>query len=399
MDKYLFPQGIERVVSDASAAEALPWLFERFGYRRAFIICSRTLNTKTDVVTRLREALGERVVGISDDVGDHAPLLKCLAIARQVTDAGADVLLTIGGGSVMDATKIVQAAISEGVYTKPELLAVAPKYDFINFAFAEYRPPADVPPAAIRQIAIPTTLATAEWTPASTPIDEDTRLKARFIVPDGTPQAIVYDPDILARTPTDLLLSTGIRGLDHAVNTFISTNPNPFTTALVERAIPLFFDNLPRVKSEPPDRDVLKACQSAIWFTGMGQISVPHGFSHMMVHVLGPYAGVRHSDAACVLMLAQARWIEGMEAHPMGKISAILGQPERRFSDLLEELLKRLDLPTTLADIGVTEALVEEVLPLAIAHPRVTMYNRRPILTPDDIRAVLSLAGPPAPAA
>ncbi|WP_441232061.1 iron-containing alcohol dehydrogenase [Tardiphaga sp. 215_C5_N2_1] len=393
MEKYLFPQGIERVLTDVSAQEALPWLFDLFGYKRAFIICSRTLNTKTDIVARIREALGERVVGLSDDVGDHAPILKFLAIARQAKDLKSDVLLTIGGGSVMDATKMIQVAISEDVYTKSELLDLQPKFDFIKFAFGEYRP-VDVKPAAIRQIAVPTTLATAEWTPAATPVDEDTRLKARFIVPDGTPQAIVYDTGVLAETPTDLLLSTGIRGLDHAVNTYCSTEPNPFTSVLVERAIPLFFDNLPKLKRDRSNREALRASQLATWYTGMGQIAVPHGFSHMMVHVLGPYAGVRHSDAACVLMLAQARWIEAMDKHPLSRIAALLGRPDEKFSELLLGLLRRLELPTTLAELGIRQTLVEEMLPLAVAHPRVMKYNLRPILTEDDIRAVLLLGGP-----
>ncbi|OZA09696.1 MAG: hypothetical protein B7Y02_11625, partial [Rhodobacterales bacterium 17-64-5] len=66
----------------------------------------------------------------------------------------------------------------------------------------------------------------------STPVDEQTHLKARFLTTDGAPCGIIYDPELLARTPLSLLLATGIRGLDHAINTACSTQPHPFASLM-----------------------------------------------------------------------------------------------------------------------------------------------------------------------
>lgn len=161
--------------------------------------------------------------------------------------------------------------------------------------------------------------------PAGTPIDDQTQLKARFLVTDGAPRGIVYDPELLARTPLSLLLATGIRGLDHAINTVCSTQPHPFASLLAEKAIQLYVENLPRMRNSE-DSEAFSNCQLATWYTGMGQMSVPHGFSHWMVHIVGPLASVPHSEAACVLMLAQARWLENHAVSQHKNVRSLLGR-------------------------------------------------------------------------
>jgi alcohol dehydrogenase class IV len=126
----------------------------------------------------------------------------------------------------------------------------------------------------------------------------------------------------------------------------------------------------------------------------MGQMSAgsTHGFSHPIVHILGPYASLGHSTTACVMMLAQARWIEGLGGDHFLEIKRSLGRPNETFSDILLALLEELELPTTLEDLGVDDKMIEEIIPLALAHPTLTRHNVRPIKTAEDIRAVFELA-------
>jgi len=383
--RYRF-SGHERILHRTSAHNGLPELVDWFGYRRAYIVCSRTLNTQTDVIRRLVSALDERCVGITDAVGEHSPLSNVLAGARAAHALDADVIVSVGGGSVMDMCKTIQLCISEGVFDRDSLLKLQMKLsaDGTEVIAATRTLP------RIRQIAIPTTLATAEWTPVSTPIDEQTHLKARFLTTDGAPRGIVYDPELLAHTPLSLLLSTGIRGLDHAINTACSTQPHPLASVLAEKAIQLFIENLPRLR-DSTDLEAFSNCQLATWYTGMGQLSVPHGFSHWMVHIIGPYANVAHSEAACVLMLAQARWCEQQAAIQHGNVLRLLGR-SGSFSDVLDGLLEDLGLPRTLQDLGLSDEQVESFIQPALAHPQVTRNNLRPITTEADLRAVLQLA-------
>ncbi|SDC84824.1 Alcohol dehydrogenase, class IV [Cupriavidus sp. YR651] len=384
--RYRFT-GHERVFHNVSAAAALPDVLSLFGYQRVFVVCSRSIHTKTRFIDQLRQALGERLVGLTDDVGEHSPLSNVLKAATQARDARADVIVSVGGGSVMDMCKAMQLCISENAYDRASLLDL----QFVLSEDGTEMLTTSRAPARIRQIAIPTTLATSEWTPVSTPIDDETRLKARFVVPDGSPQAILYDPALLRQTPTRLLQSTGIRGLDHAINTACSSSPHPFASLLAERAIPLYVENLPRL-GDATGPEAFTQCQLATWYTGMGQMSVPHGFSHWMVHIIGPYGGVAHSDAACVLMLAQARWLEGWATPQHDRVRAALGRPGQPFHDILHDLLVTLGMPTTLDDLGLTRAQVDDMIGPALAHPMVTRNNLRPITTEADLRAVLALA-------
>lgn len=384
--RYRFT-GHERVFHNASAIETLPEVLGLFGYQRVFVVCSRTIRRKTTWIDRLQARLGNLIVGITDDVGEHSPLSNVLNAARQARDAHADVIVSIGGGSVMDMCKAMQLCISENTYDRDSLL----KLQFVLSQDGTEMLTTSQAPAAIRQIAIPTTLATSEWTPVSTPIDDETRLKARFVVPDGSPQAILYDPDLLQQTPVRLLWSTGIRGLDHAINTACSSSPHPFASLLAEKAIALYVDHLPNL-SDVTSTDSFIQCQLATWYTGMGQMSVPHGFSHWMVHIIGPYGGVAHSDAACVLMLAQAKWLEGWVTPQHARLRAAIGQPDKPFHAILHGLLERLSMPTTLDDLGLTRTQVDAMIGPALKHPMVTRNNVRPIETEADLRAVLDLA-------
>lgn len=383
--RYRF-SGHERILHRTPAHEGLPDMMDWFGYRRAYIVCSRTLNTRTDVISGLASALGARCVGITDEVGEHSPLSNVLAGAVEAHALNADVIVSVGGGSVMDMVKTMQLCISEQVFDRDRLLKLQMKLsaDGTEVIAATRTAP------LIRQIAIPTTLATSEWTPVSTPVDEQTHLKARFLTTDGSPQGIIYDPELLARTPLSLLLATGIRGLDHAINTVCSTQPHPFASLMAEKAIQLYIENLPRLR----DSTALEAfsnCQLATWYTGMGQLSVPHGFSHWMVHIVGPLANVPHSEAACVLTLAQARWSERHAHTQHGNVMRLLGR-SGSFADVLDALLADLGLPRSLQDLGLGADQVEAFIQPALDHPQVTRNNLRPIMTADDLRAVLRLA-------
>ncbi len=384
--RYRFT-GHELVLHDVSAPHALPGLLAELGYETVFIVCSRTLNTNTSIVSDIQKGLGSRVVGLTDAVGEHSPLRNVLAAARAVKESKADVIVSIGGGSVMDMCKAIQLCISEGAYERSDLL----KYQFVLSKDGREMLSTSTAAPAIRQIAIPTTLSTAEWTPVSTPIDEETSLKARFVVPAGSPVAIVYDPVILAQTPSRLLCSTAVRGLDHAINTACAVAPHPFASLLAERAIKLYIENLPLL-GDRQNRQAFTNCQLAAWYTGMGQMSVAHGFSHWMTHIVGPYGGVPHSDAGCVLMLAQAKWLEDAAAETHGRIRRMLDREHASFYDILHDLLTRLGMPRYLDDLNLTRPKVEEMIEPALQHPMVTKNNLRPIENERDLRAILELA-------
>lgn len=237
---FYFPDGAEEVRFGADATRDVAELCEKFGYERPFVFSSRTLNRTTDVVDRIAESIGMKLVGRSDRVGEHAPVSNVIAAISEVREADADVLVCIGGGSVMDFGKFVQLGATEGVHTREELRALT----------VDRAPELNQRPE-LRQITIPTTFSLSEWTPAGTPVDDATGKKITFRLPDDVGRAIVYDPDIVRHTPVRLALVTAIRGLDHSINTLCSAAPMSCARSLRRRRSP---SSTPRSRCWPGGR-------------------------------------------------------------------------------------------------------------------------------------------------
>jgi alcohol dehydrogenase class IV len=385
--EYNYQSGLEQVHFGVRAATALPEILQRYGYERVLIYASRTLNRQTPVVDNIARAIGSRVVGVSDEVGEHAPINNIMKAIHRVYETNADALIGIGGGSVSDFGKFVQLGVWAGVKTRDELLSYQADRG-IGPREIVHQPPESMGTHRFRQIAVPTTFSTAEATAAGTPVDDETGAKVVFIVRQGAPRAIVYDPELLAYTPTPLLISTGIRGLDHAMNTVMSTAPNVAAGIMAWNAIPRFMEYLPKIRENRSDLHAIGEVQLATWLTSMGQ-SVPHGFSHTSVHVVGPWAGVAHAEAACIMMLAQARWFSAVSSPVMDAIAKAAGRPGARLDALVLQLLQRLELPTSLAALGIDRSRIPELSEAVHAHPAVHRFNLRPIESLEHVRAVL----------
>ena len=378
--------GVEEVYHNANACELLPGLLEARDYQRAFIVCSRSINAGTDVVRRLESALGSKWVGTTDRVGEHAPMNSVLAAAESLREVRADVVIAVGGGSVIDLARVASLCLTEDIRDKQALLDAQARTDLEANALE----PSTRRNAVLRIISIPTTLATAEWTFGATPKIEETGLKAFYLFNQSGSQSIIYDPEICALTPVSLLLSTGVRGLDHAINTRCSVNAHPMAASMSEQSVRLFVENLGQLKDNPADRAAMNMCHLACAMSGLTTMSAAHGFSHWMTHIVGPYAGIGHSEAACVLMLAQAKYFEGYADESHGALLKALDRNDRSLHSVLEEFLVGLGMPTRFEDLGLSREQVEEMAPLALEHPLLTRYNLREIKTLEDIRTALA---------
>src|SRR5580692_5379725 len=107
---YQYPP-MDSVIYGKPAADALREEAERLGARRVFLIVSRTLNATTDEIEKIRRALGERYVGTLDGIAQHTTRREAAEVGREAKEAGADLVMAIGGGSVIDLAKIVIMAM------------------------------------------------------------------------------------------------------------------------------------------------------------------------------------------------------------------------------------------------------------------------------------------------
>src|SRR5215472_1154925 len=154
---YRFP-AMESVVFGEPFAEALAGEVDRLDARAVFVLASGTLSRETNLVERLQRVLGNRVAGLCAKIGAHTPRADVVAAANAARETNADLLVTLGGGSVTDAAKMVGLCLGNGITTPEQLDAYRAQ---VAADGTIRRPPVD--PPGVRMIAVPTTLSAGEF--------------------------------------------------------------------------------------------------------------------------------------------------------------------------------------------------------------------------------------------
>jgi len=113
---YRFPQ-MESVVFGNPFSEVLAQEVDRLDARAVFVLASGTLSRETKLVERLRQTLGNRFAGLCAKIGAHTPRIDVVAAANSARESGADLIVTLGGGSITDGAKMVGLCLGNDVTT------------------------------------------------------------------------------------------------------------------------------------------------------------------------------------------------------------------------------------------------------------------------------------------
>src|SRR4051794_38266089 len=195
---------MDEVVFGHPAAEAVAGQIDRLRLSRAFLMVSGTLNRNTDEIEKIRKALGSRCVGTFDAMPPHTPREAVIAAAEQARAANADLIVTVGGGSITDGAKAVQLCLANNVHTVESI-------DKIR-ASRGVAPALTAP--TVRQISVPTTIAGGEFSAIAGVTNQQTKVKETLRHSLVMPRAVILDPAMTVYTPEWLFLSTGIRAVD-----------------------------------------------------------------------------------------------------------------------------------------------------------------------------------------
>ncbi|MBX3502599.1 MAG: iron-containing alcohol dehydrogenase [Alphaproteobacteria bacterium] len=377
---------MDQVVFGKPCAEALAEETARIGASKVFIVASGTLNRTSDVVRNVVGRLGNRYAGTWDRIAAHTPRTDCVAAANAAREAGADLIATVGGGSVTDAGKMIQLCLANDV-TKPEQLD---DYRRITNATPPTRRPVNAP--TVRQVAVPTTLSAGEFNPGAGCTDTATRKKESYFHPLHVPRVVILDPAATVHTPLWLFLSSGIRAVDHAAEDICSPRCNAYSEAADIHALKLLSRGLRGVKADESDMAARLDCLMGMWLSVVGsQAGVDKGASHAIGHILGGTAGVPHGYTSCVMLPTVMRWNKLVNAERQAVVSEALGRPGIDAGDALHELISGLGLPRTLKEVGVGpeqfDLLAENTM-----HDRWTYTNPRKIAGPADVKSILEMA-------
>jgi alcohol dehydrogenase class IV len=322
---------IERVHFGPGCRVKLRSELDKMNSERPFVITGQTIATKTDLIAKTEQAAG-RTLAVFSGIKQHAPesgIRQAINLARE---ARADSLISLGGGSPIDATKIVVKEISE---------------DFRH--------------SLLPHIAIPTTLSAAEFSHAAGMTDEKLNRKTGFRDVRMVPRSIFLDPEMTLSTPAWLWASTGVRSLDHAVEAVTSPRHQLYVDTLVLEAIRLLFQDLQASTHNPTNLSSRLACQIAAWMSDAGALSVGTGMSHSIGRVIGATWNIPHGITSCLTLAEVMRneakrqperliAIAKAEGKPTG------GRPEdvaMSAANAVAELVQKLGLSKRLRDYGI----------------------------------------------
>ncbi|MCC8981794.1 iron-containing alcohol dehydrogenase [Bradyrhizobium acaciae] len=374
---------MESVIYGKPAAEALREEAERLGAKRVYLIASRTLNTTTDEIEKIRKALGDRHAATFDGVPQHTTRDAVTQIARHAMEAKADLVVAIGGGSVVDAAKIVLMCIEHAIFEPAGLDGFETTPDR---RFGPFRNP------KVRMIAIPSTLSGGEYNSGALVTDTGRKLKQIFNHPMMMPRSIILDPAITKYTPEKLWLGSGTRAMDHGIEAICSSRPNVLVDAVCQQGLRYLHDGLLRTRNNPDDEAARLSCQLGSWLSAFGlQSRVPMGASHAIGHVLGGTCDVPHYFCTAVMMPSVLRYNRPATETAQQSIAAALGAPGRDAGEAFAAFIAELGLPRRLADVGVGEDRFELIGKNAMLSI-FTRANPQPIREPGDVVKILKLA-------
>jgi len=383
---HLFPM-MDRVVFGRPAGATLAAEAERLGSKRVFLIVSRTLNTTTPEIGKIAEALGERYAGVFDGVAQHTTREGAIETTRAAREAGADLIVAIGGGSVVDIAKITTLCLEHNITDEDGLDGFEIQVDDKGRRkVGNFRGP------SVRMIAVPSSLSGGEYNAACLVTDGRRKLKQTFFHQKMMPLTIVLDPQLLRYAPESLLLGSGTRAMDHAIEALCSPQGNPLVDATVLRGIELMREWLPRARSNRDDIEAATQCQVASWLCSFGlQARVPMGASHAIGHVLGGTCDVPHFLCTPVMMPGILAYNEPFTADAQKSLAAALGQPGMPAADAFRAFCQSLGLPTSLREVDVGENQFD-----LIARNTMTEFfifsNPRPVQEPAGVLEILKLA-------
>jgi alcohol dehydrogenase class IV len=287
---------------------------------RVVIVSSASLYRETGIVAALERALQTDHLATFTKLSQHTPEAAVADLATLLRDLRADAVVSVGGGSVIDGCKAA-------LHTRGADSAV--------------------------HLALPTTLSGAEFTATAGVTDAATGQKRSVFDRRAAPRVVILDPAITLATPERLWLASGIRAVDHAVETVLSPIKDELGTSLALEALRRLRCALPQCQRQPDDLPARHRAQVAAWWAALGLASVPMGPSHSLGRLLGAPFGIPHEITSCVLLPAVMSQIANSEPsrlEPLVSAFEVAGPQE--VGEGCRAFIAALGLPTTLAAAG-----------------------------------------------
>ncbi len=282
---------------------AIRYLADMAGIERVTIVTDATMTTLgfvdkvIDVLNRRSNTIALQII---DQVEAEPSVRTVQAGAAQMRHFKPDTIIALGGGSPMDAAKVMWL-----LYEHPEIVFSDLKQKFFDVRKRAFKFP--VLGDLAKLVCIPTTSGTgAEVTPFAVISDPDAGKKYPLADYALTPSVAIIDPVLTSKMPRLLAADSGFDALTHATEAFVAVYANDFTDGMALQAIRLIFDNLAQsVNGDPADpatKDAREKMHNAGTIAGMAFGNAFLGIVHAMAHVIGSTYHLVHGRTNATLL-------------------------------------------------------------------------------------------------
>ncbi|PWY91504.1 Dehydroquinate synthase-like protein [Aspergillus sclerotioniger CBS 115572] len=345
-------------IFDASYLEDISAALAEWGASRILLVVSTTLDTKTTLIKDLEDRLSHCSLQKKTGVGSHSPYRDIIDIAHTVQNHDIEVVVSIGSGSYSDACKIavmLSATLPAG-FGEDDMEALVDQAHGLAG-------PEGINAPTTKLICVPTSLSAGEWNMFASATNSQGK-KQHFVHRDGSPTLILMDPRVASTMPPHLWLASGVRAVDHFVETLCNPQCHEEAAAHVKKGLPILVQGLKDYHTGQENHNeeaLLKGiseCQRGSKDALMPFIKwkITMGPSHAIGHQLGSVAGVQHGNCIILpptLRVTQPR-TKAAQDEILSILSEVLGFQETEAADAMLRFVQLLGLPSRLSEVNVT---------------------------------------------
>lgn len=367
--------------SGSSAAE-LESEMSALGCSRAVVVTDPGI-IKAGLSEKIIKTLGDRCVGVFSDVPQDTGIDVVNRGAAFAREKGADIVISIGGGSVIDTAKCMCILLTEGG-------------ELANFEGIQLLTRPQTP-----HIVIPTTAGTgSEVTWIAVVFDKRKGQKILIVESYNTPRVAILDPQLTLTLPPLLTASTGMDAMTHAIEAMTSIDREPISTGMASHAIRIISTYLPQCTQDGNNINARGQMQLAATMAGWAFCNSMVGLVHAMAHSIGAVSRIPHG-VSCGILLPycmdyniedgdpEAIKIYATVAQALG-VSTRNDEPKHAAKAAVKEifdLLKHIGHPLKLSECGVTEADILKAADLSMADGAI-VNNIRYVLGKDEVLGI-----------
>lgn len=337
---------------------------DRAKAKRAFVVCGKSVAGKTDLIARVKANLGDKFAGVFDGVVASSPLPSVLAGTAAAREAGADLIVAVGGGSAMVTARAIIILLAE----KGDIHEICTQY-----------PPGQAPVSPrlmapkIPNILVVTTPSTAMTRAGTAVKDIESHHRLELFDPKTRPFAMIWDDDALLTAPADLYLSAAASALSGILTGAAAPRTHPVSHADFLHALRLSIASLPLIRTDPNNTTARMNLVAASFLSNRALDAMrgrAFGIISSLGHVIDTlYPNVSHGDSYSLTTAWGMRFNLEQTSAGLARLAHALGvgnglpekEAAKRAPDFIDDFYRRLGMPVRLRDAGIPQRGVERI--------------------------------------